>query len=189
MAAPDPKPPSPARGELARSRSIRPASSRPSTRIISLPQIVWLVDRLRRALLADVAHRPAPRRLDPGARSARIDGDLDDAAPHAGAGHGRQRGLRCQTLAEAKARAQALAQQTHDELHAETRPSATRSRPSSTRKLAAAESQIADTKTRAMGNVEGIARDAAAAIVEHLTGKPAEPRARSTPRSRPPKAS
>ena len=28
-----------------------------------------------------------------------------------------------------------------------------------------------------MGNVEGIARDAAAAIVEHLTGKPPQPEA------------
>ncbi len=32
-------------------------------------------------------------------------------------------------------------------------------------------------KTRAMSNVEGIAREASAAIVEHLTGKAADPQA------------
>ena len=43
--------------------------------------------------------------------------------------------------------------------------------------MATAERQIGETKDRAMGNVQGIARDAAAAIVEHLTGKAADPRA------------
>ena len=38
-------------------------------------------------------------------------------------------------------------------------------------KLATAEQQIRDMKTRAMSNVDGIAREASAAIVEHLTGK------------------
>ena len=38
-------------------------------------------------------------------------------------------------------------------------------------RMEAAERQIADTKARAMGSVGGIARDAAAAIVEHLTGR------------------
>lgn len=37
-------------------------------------------------------------------------------------------------------------------------------------KMAAAERQIADTKAKAMTNVSGIAREAAAAIVERLTG-------------------
>jgi F-type H+-transporting ATPase subunit b len=42
-------------------------------------------------------------------------------------------------------------------------------------KLAAAEAQIADTKAKAMANVDAVARDTAAAIVEHITGKPADP--------------
>ena len=44
-------------------------------------------------------------------------------------------------------------------------------------RMAEAERQISDTKTRAMASVGGIARDAAAAIVEPLTGRPADPRA------------
>ena len=38
------------------------------------------------------------------------------------------------------------------------------------RKLAAAEKTIAETRTAAMGNVRGIAADAAGAIVQRLTG-------------------
>ena len=50
------------------------------------------------------------------------------------------------------------------------RPSARRSRTSLSAKLAAAEAEIAATKTQAMANVEAIAREAAAAIIEHITG-------------------
>ena len=35
--------------------------------------------------------------------------------------------------------------------------------------------QIAESKTKAMANVETVAKDAAAAIIEHLTGKAADP--------------
>ncbi len=41
-------------------------------------------------------------------------------------------------------------------------------------RLAAAEAQITEMKTKAMSNVGRIARDAAAAIVQHLTGRPAD---------------
>jgi F-type H+-transporting ATPase subunit b len=41
-------------------------------------------------------------------------------------------------------------------------------------KLAAAEAQIAETRARAMSNVGAIAADAAAAIVQQLTGRPAD---------------
>jgi F-type H+-transporting ATPase subunit b len=41
-------------------------------------------------------------------------------------------------------------------------------------RLAAAEAQIGDMKTKAMSNVGAIAREAAAAIVQHLTGRPAD---------------
>ena len=109
-------------------------------------------------------------------RRRRIDTDLSDAArmqeqaTAAGAAYETK-------LAGAKANAQALAQKTHEELLAadESRRHALEDELNG--RMAAAERQIADTKARAMGNVDGIARDAAAAIVEHLTGKAADPKA------------
>jgi F-type H+-transporting ATPase subunit b len=41
-------------------------------------------------------------------------------------------------------------------------------------RLAAAEAQISEMKTRAMSNVGAIAREAAAQILQHLTGRPAD---------------
>lgn len=112
-------------------------------------------------------------------RRNRIEGDLADAsrmqqqATAAGAAYDAK-------LADAKAGAQALAQQTHQELLAaeDTRRHALEADLNA--RMAAAEQQISETKTRAMGSVEGIARDAAAAIVEHLTGKSADPQAIDT---------
>ncbi len=40
-------------------------------------------------------------------------------------------------------------------------------------RLAASEAQILEMKAKAMGNVEAIASEAAAAIVQRVTGKPA----------------
>jgi len=109
-------------------------------------------------------------------RRSRIEGDLADAArmqqqaTAAGAAYDSK-------LAEAKTRAQALAQQTHEELLAADEAKRHALEAELNAKMAAAESQISETKTRAMGNVQGIARDAAAAIVQHLTGKAADPQA------------
>ena len=41
-------------------------------------------------------------------------------------------------------------------------------------RLAASETQILEMKGKAMGNVEAIAGEAAVAIVQHITGKPAD---------------
>ena len=109
-------------------------------------------------------------------RRSRIDQDLADAssmqmqATAAGAAYDAK-------LADAKANAQALAQKTHQDLLAADDARRHALEADLNAKMATAESQIAETKTRAMGSVEGIARDAAAAIVEHLTGKPADPQA------------
>ena len=108
------------------------------------------------------------------ARQARIGGDLaaaarmQDEATAASADYDAK-------LNAAKGRAQALAQETHDKLHAETEAKRQSLDADLNRRLAAAENQIAETKARAMGNVQGIAREAAAAIVERLTGKPVSP--------------
>ncbi|RYB04769.1 F0F1 ATP synthase subunit B' [Lichenibacterium ramalinae] len=141
-----------------------------------LSQIVWLV--IVFGLLYWLMSRIALPRV--GAilenRRSRIEGDLADAArmqeqaTAASAAYDSK-------LAEAKTRAQALAQKTHEELLAADEARRHTLEGELNGKMAAAERQIAETKTRAMGNVEGIARDAAAAIVQHLTGKAADPQA------------
>lgn len=75
------------------------------------------------------------------------------------------------TLAEAKARAQATAQETHVRLAAESQAKRKALEDQLSAKLVAAEAEIAATKTQAMSNVEAIAREAAAAIIEHITGR------------------
>jgi len=106
-------------------------------------------------------------------RQAKINEDLKNAnqmraeAKEAGAAHDKM-------LAEARAKAQALAQETHARLHGETEAKRHALEAELSAKLVAAEAQIADTKTKAMGNVQTIAQEAAAAIVQHLTGKPAD---------------
>ena len=106
-------------------------------------------------------------------RMATINADLKEAnrmrhaADDAGIAHDR-------TLAEARTRAQALAQETHAALAAEADGKRHQLEAGLNAKLATAEAQIADMKTRAMANVGLIAEDAAAAIVQHLTGKAAE---------------
>jgi F-type H+-transporting ATPase subunit b len=109
-------------------------------------------------------------------RKARIARDLDDAAAlqqeadAAAAAHAK-------TLADARAKAQALAQATRDQLAAETDAKRKALESELAAKLAEAERQIAATRTQALTNVAGIARDAAAAIVERLIGRPADPSA------------
>ncbi|MFV0280628.1 MAG: F0F1 ATP synthase subunit B' [Rhodoblastus sp.] len=78
------------------------------------------------------------------------------------------------TLAEAKGKAQAMGQEAHQNLAAETEAKRKTLEGELNAKLAAADAQIAETKAKAMANVEAVAKDAAAAIVEHITGKPAD---------------
>jgi F-type H+-transporting ATPase subunit b len=77
------------------------------------------------------------------------------------------------TIADAKAMALALAQETHARLTAETEANRLALEAELTATLAASEMQILEMKAAAMGNVEAIAGEAAAAIVQHITGKPA----------------
>jgi F-type H+-transporting ATPase subunit b len=78
------------------------------------------------------------------------------------------------TLADAKARAQTLAQEMHAKLAAETTAKRHELEGDLNARLAAAEAQIGEMKTKAMSNVGTIAREAAAEIVRHLTGRPAD---------------
>lgn len=74
-------------------------------------------------------------------------------------------------LAEARGRAHALAQETRDRLAAEVAEKRAALEAELARNLADAEARITASKEKAMGNVEAIASDAAAAIVERLTGQ------------------
>ena len=73
-------------------------------------------------------------------------------------------------LADARARAQAIANETRDKLNAEAEEARKRLEGQLNLKLAEAEKTIAATKTAAMSNVRGIAVDTASAIVQRLIG-------------------
>jgi F-type H+-transporting ATPase subunit b len=106
-------------------------------------------------------------------RKDKIDSDLaaaakaqDDAAAAAAAHE--------KTLDAAKAKAQALGQAAHAEVKAQADARRAALEGELNAKLAAAEAQIATTKTAAMGNVDSIANETAQAILQHITGKPAD---------------
>jgi F-type H+-transporting ATPase subunit b len=102
--------------------------------------------------------------------------DLDDAAAmkiraeEAGASYDK-------ALAEAKGRAQALARETRAKLSGESEVKRKALEADLAKRMAEAEASIAATKAQAMGNVRGIARDTATAIVERLIGKTPTPQA------------
>ena len=109
------------------------------------------------------------------ARRTRIEGDLADAAK-AKADSEAALARYEKSLAEARANAQAIAAKTHQELAARSEARRKELEAALAAKLAEAEKTIEATKAGAMKNVRGIAVDAAAAIVERLTGTaPAKP--------------
>src|SRR5665213_205139 len=73
-------------------------------------------------------------------------------------------------LADARARAQTIANETREKQQAQAEISRKTLEGELNVKLAEAEKSIAATKTAAMGNVRGIAEDAARAIIERLIG-------------------
>ncbi len=107
-------------------------------------------------------------------RRNRISGDLAEAARMKDAADAAI-AIYEKSLAEARARAQAIAAQTRDKVSAEAESRRKDVEASLNAKLADAEKTIAATRMAAMTNVQGIAKDAAIAIVMQLTGKaPAE---------------
>jgi len=103
-------------------------------------------------------------------RQSTISGDLDKAnamqrqAEEAGKAYEK-------TLADAKAKAQAMAQENAAKLTAESDAKRKALEADLNAKLNAAEAQISDMKSRAMANVDAIATETAAAIVQHITGQ------------------
>jgi|SRR6266568_2201450 len=106
-------------------------------------------------------------------RKAKIESDLATAAKAqeeaAAAAAAHQK-----TLNTAKANAQALAQDTHNRLAAETETRRQALEADLNAKMAEAEAKIAQTKAAAMANVNGIASETAQAILQHITGQPVD---------------
>ncbi|MBO0734559.1 MAG: hypothetical protein J2P49_09640 [Methylocapsa sp.] len=137
------------------------------------PELIWLAISfgVLYLLMAKIALPRVQSIL--GARADKISSDIADAnglrakAEEASAAHDK-------VIADAKSDALALARQTHARLLAETEAKRSTLESELNARLAASEQQIAETKARAMSNVQAIAKEAAAAIVQRITGKPAD---------------
>jgi len=103
-------------------------------------------------------------------RQKHIDNDLTEASRLKGESDAAVAAYE-KALADARARAQALANETRERQAAEAEERRKTLEDALNAKLAAAEKTIAATKQSAMSNVRGIAEDAARAIVERLIGK------------------
>lgn len=114
---------------------------------VALPRVVSIIENRRTHIAGDLAEAGAAQKA------------AEDAAKQFEA-----------NLAQAKANAQGIGQSARDAAakEAEARRHQVESDLSS--KMAAAEKAIGETKTKAMANVEGIAKEAAAAIIERLSG-------------------
>jgi F-type H+-transporting ATPase subunit b len=103
------------------------------------------------------------------ARQKAIDGDLAEAQKLKDASGAALKAYEGE-LASARARAQAIGNETREKLNAASEAERKKLEDQLSVKLAGAEKTIAATRETAMSNVRGIAADAAAAIVQRLTG-------------------
>lgn len=102
-------------------------------------------------------------------RRARIANDLKEAEAAQKAAEDAAKQFDA-NLAQAKANAQSIGQTARDTAAKEADARRHQVESELSGKMAAAEKAIAETKAKAMANVGGIANDAAAAIIERLTG-------------------
>jgi F-type H+-transporting ATPase subunit b len=103
------------------------------------------------------------------ARRGRIEGDLAEANRLKEQSDAALKAYE-KSLADARNRAQMLANETRDKLNAEAEEARKKLETELNSKLAEAEKTIATTKTAAMAHVRGIAVDTASAIVQRLIG-------------------
>jgi len=103
------------------------------------------------------------------ARANTIEGDLADAQKLKDESDGALKAYESE-LAGARGRAQAIGAETREKLNAASEAERKSLEEKLSVKLAEAEKTIASTREAAMSNVRGIAADAAAAIVQRLTG-------------------
>jgi F-type H+-transporting ATPase subunit b len=102
-------------------------------------------------------------------RQNKIEGDLADAQKLKDQSDGALKAYESE-LAAARSRAQAISAETREKLNAASEAERKTLEERLSVKLADAEKTIASTRETAMSNVRGIAADAAAAIVQRLTG-------------------
>jgi F-type H+-transporting ATPase subunit b len=110
------------------------------------------------------------------ARQGAIEGDLAEAQKLKDASDAALKAYESE-LAAARSRAQAIGAETREKLNAAAEAERKTLEQRLTLKLADAEKAIAATRNAAMSNVRGIAADAAAAIVQRLTGLAADGKA------------
>ena len=103
------------------------------------------------------------------ARRGRVEGDLAEANKLRDQSDAALKAYE-KSLADARNRAQTLANETRDKLNAEAEEARKKLESQLNSKLAEADKTIAATKTAAMANVRGIAVDTASAIVQRLIG-------------------
>jgi F-type H+-transporting ATPase subunit b len=103
------------------------------------------------------------------ARQGAIEGDLAEAQKLKDASDAALKAYETE-LAAARSRAQAIGAETREKLNAAAEAERKTLEQRLSLKLAEAEKAIAATRNAAMSNVRGIAADAAAAIVQRLTG-------------------
>jgi F-type H+-transporting ATPase subunit b len=103
------------------------------------------------------------------ARQNAIEGDLAEAQKLKDASDNALKAYESE-LAAARSRAQAIGAETREKLNAASEAERKTLEERLSAKLAEAEKTIASTRQAAMSNVRGIAADAAAAIVQRLTG-------------------
>ena len=175
MAQPQTPAPQPTQTEVGQEAAAMPRS-RPSRASTFPSQLLWL------AISFGVLYYFMAKKALPAVgatiklRKDRIAKDIDDAtamqqkADAAAAAHEK-------ALADARARAQSLAQAARDQLAAEADAKRKVVDEEFAAKFAEAERQIEATREQAMANVGAIAREATAAIVERLIGRPAKPEA------------
>ena len=138
-------------------------------------QFVWLV--LIFAVLYLLMSRIALPRIGAimDARRQSVEGDLAEAKRHKDASDAAIAAYE-KALAEARGRAQALANETRDKYAAEAEAARKELDATLNTRIAEAEQTIATRRTAAMSNVQDIAIETAASIVERLTGNaPARP--------------
>ena len=107
-------------------------------------------------------------------RRERIDGDLAEAARMKDEANAAVTAYE-KSLADARARAQAIAAENRDKVHAQAEANRKDLEAKLHAKLADADKSIAATKSSAMSNVRGIAHEAASAIVAKLIGSAPSP--------------
>jgi F-type H+-transporting ATPase subunit b len=132
-------------------------------------QLFWLVIAfvLLYVLMAKWALPQVARVIE--SRQKRIEDDIADAGRMREKSHEAIAAYE-KALADARSRAQAIANETREKAAAEADAARKKTEEVLNARLAEAEKTIAATKETAMGNVRGIAEDAAGAIVERLIG-------------------